>query len=127
MLALYRSGRQADALSAYHRARRHLTDELGLEPSPELQQLQQAILRHDRALMPPRAALPPRPGGRRQRRRRRLGVAAAALLAVAALAAVALLDATELPAGRPGIAAVALAGGDRRRLGSHHRPAASRR
>ena len=56
MLALYRSGRQADALSAYHRARRQLTDELGLEPSPELQQLQHAILRHDRALMPPRAA-----------------------------------------------------------------------
>jgi DNA-binding SARP family transcriptional activator len=37
MLALYRSGRQADALEAYHRARRSLIDELGLEPGPRLQ------------------------------------------------------------------------------------------
>jgi class 3 adenylate cyclase len=47
MLALYRSGRQADALEAYRQARETLVEELGLEPSSELQQLEQAILRHD--------------------------------------------------------------------------------
>src|SRR4051812_19647619 len=47
MLALYRAGRQADALEAYRDARRALVDELGLEPSPELQQLERAILRQD--------------------------------------------------------------------------------
>ena len=50
MLALYRSGRQADALAAYQDARRTLGDELGLEPSPELKQLEAAILRQDPAL-----------------------------------------------------------------------------
>jgi DNA-binding SARP family transcriptional activator len=47
MLALYRSGRQAEALEAYRRARLTLVDELGVEPGPELQSMQQAILRHD--------------------------------------------------------------------------------
>jgi len=46
MLALYRSGRQADALAAYADARTTLTDELGLEPSPELRALERDILRH---------------------------------------------------------------------------------
>jgi len=50
MLALYRSGRQADALDAYRSARRTLDDDLGLEPSPELRELEAAILRHDAAL-----------------------------------------------------------------------------
>ena len=50
MLALYRSGRQADALEAYVDARRTLRDELGLEPSPELRRLEQEILRHDPTL-----------------------------------------------------------------------------
>ena len=44
MLALYRSGRQADALAAYQRARAALSDELGLDPSAELRELEQAIL-----------------------------------------------------------------------------------
>jgi DNA-binding SARP family transcriptional activator len=47
MLALYRSGRQADALECYRAARRLLADELGLEPGPTLRELEQAILRHD--------------------------------------------------------------------------------
>jgi DNA-binding SARP family transcriptional activator len=55
MLALYRSGRQADALDAYTRARRWLDEELGLEPSAELQQLQGAILRQDASLAAPAA------------------------------------------------------------------------
>jgi len=52
MLALYRSGRQADALAAYQAARTRLGDELGLEPSPALRRLEQAILAQDRALEP---------------------------------------------------------------------------
>jgi YVTN family beta-propeller protein len=50
MLALYRSGRQADALAAYQDARTSLVDELGLDPGESLQQLEKAILRHDPAL-----------------------------------------------------------------------------
>jgi YVTN family beta-propeller protein len=50
MLALYRSGRQAQALDAYQRARRVLVDELGIEPSPALQRLEQAILQQDGSL-----------------------------------------------------------------------------
>jgi predicted ATPase/DNA-binding SARP family transcriptional activator len=59
MLALYRSGRHADALSAYQRIRRTLSEELGLDPSSELRGLEQAILRQDPRLdAPPRAAAP---------------------------------------------------------------------
>src|SRR5918999_5298775 len=47
MLALYRSGRQADALAAYQDARRTLVEGLGLEPSTELRELEAAILRQD--------------------------------------------------------------------------------
>jgi DNA-binding SARP family transcriptional activator len=50
MVALYRSGRQAEALDAYRAARRELSEELGLEPSEELKRLEQAILRQDPAL-----------------------------------------------------------------------------
>jgi DNA-binding SARP family transcriptional activator len=56
VLALYRSGRQADALSAYRRHRAHLADELGLEPAPELRELESAILRQDDALALGRAS-----------------------------------------------------------------------
>jgi DNA-binding SARP family transcriptional activator len=47
MLALYRSGRQAEALQAYQDARGTLVDELGIEPSRELRELHQAILNQD--------------------------------------------------------------------------------
>ena len=50
MLALYRSGRQADALAAYQEARKTLSDELGLSPSRALQRLQRAILEQDQSL-----------------------------------------------------------------------------
>jgi DNA-binding SARP family transcriptional activator len=50
MLALYRSGRDAEALEVYHDARRVLVEELGIEPRRQLRELQQAILRQDPAL-----------------------------------------------------------------------------
>jgi hypothetical protein len=50
MIALYRSGRQAEALARYRAGRRLIVDELGLEPGGSLRHLQRAILRHDAAL-----------------------------------------------------------------------------
>jgi DNA-binding SARP family transcriptional activator/tetratricopeptide (TPR) repeat protein len=52
MLALYRDGRQADALAAYRAARRRFLDELGLEPGQGLRDLEQAMLENDPALRP---------------------------------------------------------------------------
>ena len=60
MLALYRSGRQAEALGAYQAARRVLVDELGIEPSSALQELERAILRQDTALELAQATAPER-------------------------------------------------------------------
>lgn len=62
MLALYRSGRQAEALAAYGRARAGLVDELGIEPGPALQQLEQDILRQAPHLTGPVAGRPPAAG-----------------------------------------------------------------
>ena len=60
MLALYRSGRQADALGAYRRARDELVNAIGVEPGPELRRLHEAILRQDPSLdLPLPAELPP--------------------------------------------------------------------
>ncbi|MBW3615790.1 MAG: AAA family ATPase, partial [Actinobacteria bacterium] len=61
MLASYRSGRQVEALRAYKAVRNRLREDLGLDPGPELQQLEAAILRQDPAL-----AAPPIGGGRRE-------------------------------------------------------------
>ena len=71
MLALYRSGRQADALELYRATRTLLADELGLDPSSELQRLERLVLTHDAELdlprveapveLPPAAAPPPEP------------------------------------------------------------------
>jgi DNA-binding SARP family transcriptional activator/tetratricopeptide (TPR) repeat protein len=59
IVALYRSGRQADALDAYADARRTLVEELGAEPGRELQEVHRAVLRQDPALDAPFVAAPP--------------------------------------------------------------------
>jgi DNA-binding SARP family transcriptional activator/streptogramin lyase len=82
ILALYRCGRQAEALEAYRQARQTLVEELGIEPSPALKELERAILAQDPALEPP-PARPPEDGGplakpaqtRRRRRELVFGVA----------------------------------------------------
>ncbi|HXV58710.1 MAG TPA: BTAD domain-containing putative transcriptional regulator [Gaiellaceae bacterium] len=81
MLALYRSGRQSEALRVYRDARVRLAEELGLDPGPELRELERRILVQDPALAPPRAPGPP---GYRRPTRLPLAFAAAAL-AVAAV------------------------------------------
>jgi len=88
MVALYRCGRQSEALDAYSDARQALVSELGLEPGPELQELQQAILTHDESLRAPGTPA-------RRRRRRWIVLAATAIgsaVVAAALAAFALRD-----------------------------------
>ena len=63
MLGLYRSGRQAEALAAYQTLRRALADELGLDPTPALRDLEAAILRQSDELLIP-AREPADPGRR---------------------------------------------------------------
>ena len=89
MRALYASGRQSDALEAYRRARRTLTEQLGLEPGPQLQALERQILEQDPALV---TSSPSRPAPRRQRpwRRRRALLLALVLAGGAAASAYAL-------------------------------------
>jgi DNA-binding SARP family transcriptional activator len=70
ILALYRAGRQAEALEVYRETRRVLTEELGLEPSPELRELEKAILRQDPAIAAT-AKVPPPPIEQPRRSKRR--------------------------------------------------------
>jgi predicted ATPase/DNA-binding SARP family transcriptional activator len=63
MLALYRTGRQAEALAAYRAARSALVDELGIEPSIELRQLHEAILAQDETLLRTDGGQPDPPAG----------------------------------------------------------------
>jgi YVTN family beta-propeller protein len=94
MAALYRSGRQAEALEVYRDGRRVLRDELGIEPGPALRELERGILQHDPALggpAPPPAAIGPRRWPR----------VAAAAAAVAAGIAVGVVLATRGGSPRP--------------------------
>ena len=63
MLALYRSGRQAEALESYRAARQALVEQVGIEPGPALRELERAILRQDATLDLPRTAHVPRANG----------------------------------------------------------------
>jgi DNA-binding SARP family transcriptional activator/streptogramin lyase len=107
MLALYRSGRQADALDAYRALRRRLDEELGLQPSQELRDLEAAILRQDDELVAP--AMPALQtevavdgvedlGASRRRPARRLLAAAGAVAVVALVIAIGALLARREPA-----------------------------
>jgi YVTN family beta-propeller protein len=133
IVALYRSGRQADALGAYRRARELLADELGIDPGEPLERLHAAVLAHDPDLDWIRAAAPagdrpgagaaspaPRPGPPRRsgagsgapawprRRGRRLLVIGSALAVAAAACVLAVtrpwvVEGTGLPAGSVGV------------------------
>jgi DNA-binding SARP family transcriptional activator/streptogramin lyase len=83
MQALYASGRQAEALAVYRDLRRRLVDELGIEPSPELHELERAILRQDESLSPEAPSVAPR----RKRRRYVLLSTAAVVALVGGIAA----------------------------------------
>ena len=90
MLALYRCGREPEALGLYRETRRLLVDELGMEPSPALRELHDAILRQDPALEAPPAPQPPGDAASdpRVRRWRRAAVVAATLALAGGVAAV---------------------------------------
>ncbi|MGH3077087.1 MAG: BTAD domain-containing putative transcriptional regulator, partial [Gaiellaceae bacterium] len=110
MLALYRSGRQAEALEVYRAVRRRLSDELGLQPGQELRDIETAILRQDDTLAAPIAASeaapvaeaaptePKSPAARGPRRRRRLALGGAVALLAVVAAAVAVLVLRDNPA-----------------------------
>jgi YVTN family beta-propeller protein len=107
MVALYRSGRQAEALEAYRRVRRVLVDELGLEPSRALQQLERRILAQDPALdgpVPEETESQEVADALRRTAWRRPTVVAIAAIALVALATAALVTRGE-PEGLNGVAA----------------------
>ena len=86
MLALYRSGRQAEALDVYQQGRRLLAEELGLEPGEALKRLEHAILEHDPAHGAPARAARTSPPARKRRSRRALA-GALAIIGLGGLAA----------------------------------------
>jgi len=112
VLALYRSGRQAEALDAHRRGAARLRTELGLEPGPRLRELEAEILRQDPVLEPPRDVAP-RPTVRRRRWKLVLAGAAVVLLGLAATGAAVLGrgGTTGLESLPPGVAIVDTASG----------------
>jgi YVTN family beta-propeller protein len=88
MLALYRSGRQAEALRAYEDARRQLAEELGLEPSEPLKRLQRSILDEDPGLDSPALGAAPETPATEHRRRQWPILAVAVLVAAGIVAGV---------------------------------------
>ena len=127
MIALYRSGRQAEALDVYRETRRQLADELGLEPSQSLRELERAVLAQDPSLDPPAQPAKRRivtvapEGSERSRRTNRvaaIALAAGLLGAAGAFAAYGVdrgsgtEDATPstIPPTRPGLAPAATTG-----------------
>jgi YVTN family beta-propeller protein len=104
MLALYRSGRQAEALAVYQETRRLLVDDLGLEPSRELQELEQAILRHDDALAAPPRAVAPQAAAPLPRPRALLLAGGLILAAAVAAGVVELLNGSSAGGGLPRVA-----------------------
>jgi YVTN family beta-propeller protein len=105
MLALYRSGRQADALESYRLGRLLLDEQLGLKPGPELRELEQRILRQDPSLAAPAAS---KVAVARRRRGALLVVAGAALLLAAVFAAVVELSGSGTQLGSVGSEVVAI-------------------
>ena len=94
ILALYRGGRQAEALETYRETRRFLVEELGIEPSPELRELERSILRQDPALVvtaPVTERVQPEPDADRWRWPRSPLAVAAALMLIAAGTALAIV------------------------------------
>ena len=89
MIALYRSGRQAEALQAYQDGRRTLVDELGIEPSESLRQLERRILDQDPTLAAPERPSRPRAESRAPWRNPRTIVMVGVILLVAAIGAAA--------------------------------------
>ena len=97
MLALYRAGRQADALELFRRTRELFVSELGIEPGASLRELEQAMLRQDPALLGEvraqrGASISPVDARPRRRRARWVAVAVAALAAAAIVAALLVHD-----------------------------------
>ena len=92
MLALYRAGRQAEALSTYQEGRRALAEELGLEPGEGLQRLERQILDHDPEIAAPERATRPRLVPTAAWRRPRTIAAAGALVLAAAVGAAVLSE-----------------------------------
>ena len=97
MLALYRAGRQADALELFRRTRELFVSDLGIEPGASLRELEQAMLRQDTALLgkvpaPGAASTPPVVAPRRRRRARWALVAVVALAAAGVAAALLVHD-----------------------------------
>jgi DNA-binding SARP family transcriptional activator/ABC-type transport system substrate-binding protein len=84
MLALYRAGRQSEALDAYRAARSALVEQIGVEPGAELQRLHRAILAQDPSLDVPAPPPAVEPVPRRHRRRKRTQLMALAVLSLAA-------------------------------------------